>query len=113
MQHGNFRIHTDMVAQMFVSYLMQTFIIITAWLAFHFYQTWAQYPMALTLMPFKGVRRASDLAADLQRHVAASHHTDALVIALGEFQTAQVFFMMAVQVASIIAIRNPAYVQAR
>jgi len=91
---------------------MQMFIMLSAWLAFHFYQTWAQYPLTVTLMPFRGVKRASDLAGRLQRQIACSHHTAALVSALVEFQKAQVFFMLAVQIAAIIALQNNKYIEA-
>jgi len=88
---------------MFVSYLMQTFIIFSAWLGFRFFETWAEPPKTQTLVLSRGGRRASIL----------KHQRDTLVDALGDFQAAQVFFMLAVQVASIIAINNPDSVQAR
>ncbi|KAK4540991.1 hypothetical protein LTR36_008360 [Oleoguttula mirabilis] len=97
---------------MFVSYLMQEFIVLSAWLAYHFYQTWAAWPLAAVLMPFHGPKRASLRADQLQRAIRASHHTAALVSALVEFQKAQVFFMLAVQIAALIALHNPSYVQA-
>ena len=91
---------------------MQTFIVLSAWLAYHFYSTWAVWPMTVVLMPIHGPKRASLRADELQRAIRASNHTAALVSALVEFQKAQVFFMLAVQAASMIALHDPKYIQA-
>lgn len=97
---------------MFVSYLMQAVIVLSTWVLYHAYQEWAKYPLWASIVPFKGHKRASMIAVQLQRAIKASHHTDALVSALVEFQKAQVFFMLAVQIAAIIALNNPTYLEA-
>ncbi|TKA69406.1 hypothetical protein B0A55_07838 [Friedmanniomyces simplex] len=97
---------------MFVSYVMQMGIVLSAWLLFHFYETWAAWPLTITLIPFHGTRKASQLAKQAQNDLRASKHAAALVSALDEMQKAQVFFMLAVQIAALIALRNPTYMQA-
>jgi len=71
---------------MFVSYLMQMFIILSAWLLYHFYETWARWPVAVTLIPFHGPRKASVLAKQAQTSLRVSDHAAALVSALDEMQ---------------------------
>ena len=71
---------------MFVSYLMQMFIILSAWLLYHFYETWARWPVAVTLIPFHGPRKASVLAKQAQTNLRVSDHAAALVSALDEMQ---------------------------
>ncbi|KAK3114975.1 hypothetical protein LTR53_006154 [Teratosphaeriaceae sp. CCFEE 6253] len=97
---------------MFISYLMQMFIVLSAWILFHFYETWAAWPLTAILMPLHGTRKASQLAQQVQNSIRASKHTAALVAALDEFQKAQIFFMLAVQIAALIALHNPNYIQA-
>ncbi|EMC97936.1 hypothetical protein BAUCODRAFT_146537 [Baudoinia panamericana UAMH 10762] len=93
---------------MFVSYLMQMFIVLSAWLLFHLYQTWAGMCGAPNCCPQPTALPKLYGSEHVPR---TSHHSAALVSALVEFQKAQVFFMLAVQCAALIAIHNPAYVQ--
>ncbi|KAK0279956.1 hypothetical protein LTR35_001005 [Friedmanniomyces endolithicus] len=113
-QSGYLQLWTLLQSQcwMFVSYLMQMFIILSAWLLYHFYETWARWPVAVTLIPFHGARKASMLAKKAQTDLRVSDHAAALVSALDEMQKAQVFFMLAVQIAALIALQNPTYIQA-
>ncbi|KAK4580047.1 hypothetical protein LTR86_000249 [Recurvomyces mirabilis] len=97
---------------MFVSYLMQTFIVLSAWLLFHIYSNWSTYPIFLALVARHGHRRASDLAQEKQAKIAKGY-SDALVSALVEFQKAQVFFMLSVQIAILVALHNPSYIEAK
>ncbi|KAK0948826.1 hypothetical protein LTR91_026944, partial [Friedmanniomyces endolithicus] len=70
------------------------------------------WPVAVTLIPFHGARKASMLAKKAQTNLRVSDHAAALVSALDEMQKAQVFFMLAVQIAALIALQNPTYIQA-
>ncbi|KAK5113368.1 hypothetical protein LTR62_003468 [Meristemomyces frigidus] len=95
---------------MFVSYLMQTFIVLSAWILFHVYANWSTYPILLALLPFHGRRRASTVANNIQGRM--NFFNDALVAALADFQKAQVFFMLSVQIAILVALHNAAFIQA-
>ncbi|KAK4963604.1 hypothetical protein LTR10_001233 [Elasticomyces elasticus] len=97
---------------MFVSYMMQMLIVLSAWVLFHFYENWAAWPLTLFMIPVHGRKRATQLAQQAQNTVRASNHNHALVAALDEMQKAQVFFMLAVQIAALIALGNPKYIDA-
>lgn len=62
-------------------------------------------------MPFRGPKKAYASVKDLQRDVSPDQIA-ALVSALVEFQRAQIFFMLAVQIAALIALHNPTYMEA-
>ncbi|KAK5681793.1 hypothetical protein LTS10_006326 [Elasticomyces elasticus] len=79
---------------MFVSYMMQMMIVLSAWVLFHFYENWAAWPLTLFMIPVHGRKRATQLAQQAQNTVRASNHNHALVAALDEMQKAQVFFML-------------------
>ncbi|KAK5693867.1 hypothetical protein LTR17_024953 [Elasticomyces elasticus] len=47
---------------MFVSYMMQMMIVLSAWVLFHFYENWAAWPLTLFMIPVHGRKRATQLA---------------------------------------------------
>ena len=85
---------------------MQTCIVLSAWLLYHVYDSWAQYPVSLFLASRQGWVTAREKAQEWQRRLREKQR-DALVAAVVEFQKAQVFFMLAVQVACLIALKRP------
>jgi hypothetical protein len=100
---------------MFASYLMQIFIVVTAWLAFHIYRILT--PPDRSRDDSQDLNRPPDnriISYLTQERPATriSDQTAALILALADFQQAQIFFMLSVQIAILVALHNPTYIAA-
>ncbi|KAH9840418.1 hypothetical protein Tdes44962_MAKER07921 [Teratosphaeria destructans] len=94
----------------FIAYVMQMAIVLSGWLLYHWNDTWSVWPETLVLLMFRkhyDRKKAWDTALRHQEDRRTSKHCAAIVSALAEFLNTQVFFMIAVQIAAIIAITNP------
>lgn len=98
--------------QVFISYLMQIAIVLSAWGLWHITEHWARYfYFAYWRMTKKNAPQAWSLADAAQAKLKDSEVHNALLEALADFQKAQVFFMLAVQIACMIALHDLADIQ--
>lgn len=98
--------------QVFISYLMQIAIVLSAWGLWHITEHWARYfYFAYWRMTKKNAPQAWPLADAAQAKLKDSEVHNALLEALADFQKAQVFFMLAVQIACMIALHDLADIQ--
>lgn len=127
---------------MLVAYIMQAIIVLYASVLYHLHKTWICSSMFVLLLlgesmhviwdtvqsrlytayskvPSQPRRSRSgvtahswELASRLQAKATSTRHTAALMHALVEFHKTQVYFILAFQTASLVALHNPAWLQA-
>ncbi|KAK4499216.1 hypothetical protein PRZ48_009729 [Zasmidium cellare] len=96
----------------FTSYIMQVAIVAIAWFLFHIGHDWTFYATYVFARARKNTEKPRDAARHTQEKVKEVKMFQALSRAITEFQKAQVWFMLAVQVAALIALNNQEYFEA-
>ncbi|KAF7198623.1 hypothetical protein HII31_00362 [Pseudocercospora fuligena] len=97
----------------FVGYVMQVIIVLLFWATWHYTEHCARYIYWLFYIASgRQCREAWTLAKRRQERRRSSDFRESLVDALHEFHKAQCFFVLAVQVACLIALKNPDYLAA-
>ncbi|KAK5124059.1 hypothetical protein LTR85_002256 [Meristemomyces frigidus] len=96
-----------------ISYIMQILIVWTTWMAQSIARSLLVVPsFCIWLLILRDRRLAYTRASRLQHKVSSSKQVAALMSALVEFQKTQVFFILTVQAASLVAMHNSTYLQA-
>lgn len=90
---------------------MQIALVMLGWFLWHVTENWARYPAFawFRIKKRQTPRQAWEAALEVQEKLSAYEAADALKRALTEFQKAQSWFMLAVQVAALVALSNPKY----
>lgn len=97
--------------QVFLSYLMQTSLVVFTWIMWHWYDSWAQFIFWLSYVRSLGRHDAWRHAGSRQAKLRNSAGRETLVQAMKEFQKAQVFFMLTVQVAVLVALTSQDFLE--
>ncbi|KAH0537951.1 hypothetical protein FGG08_005401 [Glutinoglossum americanum] len=87
----------------FISYFMQIAIALAAWTLLRFFDTWTRNLIFCFMCPF-GFSRAKQKAVACQKRLRGSSPHAALKTALVEFHKAQCYFMLALQIAALVAL---------
>ncbi|KAH0558885.1 hypothetical protein GP486_004485 [Trichoglossum hirsutum] len=87
----------------FISYFMQIAIALAAWTVLRFFDTWTRNVIFCFMCPF-GFSRAKQKAVSCQKMLRGNRQHAALKTALVEFHKAQCYFMLALQIAALVAL---------
>jgi len=98
---------------MLISYMLQAGMVMVIWMIISFATSWVMYIVyGFSLLLCKDRQRARSIAEQAQKRLSFPRHTDILISTTVELQKTQIFYMMTIQIASLIALQNIQWLQA-